>query len=66
MIGQFLWRRDIKNGLYQRAIEEEENEEAINEKLVPDADDNAGDHHNGQTHTEDKNAQDIERVREIK
>ncbi|KAM0213625.1 hypothetical protein ACHAQD_009278 [Fusarium lateritium] len=44
MIGQFLWRRDIKNGLYQRAIEEEENEEAINEKLGPDTDNKAEDH----------------------
>ena len=33
MIGQVLWRRDIKKGLYKRAIEEEENEEALNEKL---------------------------------
>ncbi|PNP73566.1 hypothetical protein FNYG_13085 [Fusarium nygamai] len=37
MVGQFLWRRDIKAGLYKRAIEEEENEEAVNEKLAPDA-----------------------------
>lgn len=36
LVGQVLWRRDIKKGLYQRAIEEEENEEAMEEKLGPD------------------------------
>lgn len=36
LIGQVLWRRDIKKGLYKRAIEEEENQEALDEKLGPD------------------------------
>lgn len=35
-IGQVLWRRDIKKGLYKRAIEEEENQEALDEKLGSD------------------------------
>lgn len=30
--GYLLWQRDIRNGVYQRAIEQEENEEALNEK----------------------------------
>ncbi|KAF5972031.1 Clavaminate synthase-like protein [Fusarium bulbicola] len=34
---QFLWRRNIKACLHRRAIEEEENEEALNERLRPDA-----------------------------
>lgn len=33
-IGQILWRRDIKRGLYKKAIEEEENEEALEQKIV--------------------------------
>ena len=33
LVGQILWRRDIRNGLYKRAIEEEENQEALDEKL---------------------------------
>lgn len=32
LIGNILWRRDIKSGLYERAIEEEENMEALNSK----------------------------------
>ena len=66
MIGQFLWRRDIKAGLYKRAIEVEENEEAANEKLGPDAADDQGENqHAGQTHIEDKNMED-ERIKEVK
>ncbi|CEI67995.1 unnamed protein product [Fusarium venenatum] len=66
MIGQFLWRRDIKAGLYKRAIEEEENEEAAHEKLGPNVvDDKDSDHHIGQTHIEDKNVED-NRIEEIK
>lgn len=34
VVGQILWRRDIKRGLYKRAIEEEENNEALDEKLA--------------------------------
>ena len=33
LIGNVLWRRDIKSGLYERAIEEEENMEALNHKV---------------------------------
>jgi hypothetical protein len=33
LVGQVLWRRDIKSGLYKRAIEEEETEEILNEKV---------------------------------
>lgn len=36
MIGQVLWHRDIKKGLYKRSIEEEENQEVLEEKLGPD------------------------------
>ena len=36
IIGQVLWRRDIRRGLYKRAIEEEENQEALDEKLAPE------------------------------
>ena len=36
LIGNFLWRRDIKKGLYKRAIEEEENQEMLDEKLGSD------------------------------
>ncbi|SPO04655.1 related to transporter protein [Cephalotrichum gorgonifer] len=36
LVGQVLWRRDIKKGLYKRAIEEEENQEALDEKLGPE------------------------------
>lgn len=36
LAGQVLWRRDIKKGLYKRAIEEEENQEALDEKLAPE------------------------------
>ncbi|KAH7002428.1 major facilitator superfamily domain-containing protein [Ilyonectria destructans] len=31
--GYLLWQRDIKRGLYKHAIEEEENEEILNEKV---------------------------------
>ena len=66
MIGQFLWRRDIKAGLYKRAIEAEENEEAANEKLGLDVtDDKCGNQHASQTHIEDKNMED-ERIKEVK
>lgn len=33
LVAQILWSRDIKKGLYKRAIEEEEDQEAIAEKL---------------------------------
>lgn len=36
LVGQVLWRRDIKKGLYKRAIEEEENQEMLDEKLGSD------------------------------
>ncbi|KAH6666522.1 major facilitator superfamily domain-containing protein [Plectosphaerella plurivora] len=36
MIGQVLWHRDTKRGLYKRSIEEEENQEVLDEKLGPD------------------------------
>lgn len=48
IIGQILWRRDIKQGLYQRAIEEEENQEALDEKLA-----SAGETREGGNHVED-------------
>lgn len=38
-IGQLLWRRDIKKGVYKRAIEEEENQEALDEKLAVETQD---------------------------
>lgn len=31
--GYLLWQRDIRRGLYKNAIEEEENEEIMNEKV---------------------------------
>lgn len=31
--GYLMWQRDIKRGLYKHAIEEEENEEILNEKV---------------------------------
>lgn len=31
--GYLLWQRDIRRGLYKNAIEEEENEEILNEKV---------------------------------
>lgn len=34
LTGYVLWQRDIKRGLYQNAIAEEENEEAFNEKVA--------------------------------
>lgn len=52
LIGQVLWRRDIKRGLYKRAIEEEENQEALDEKLAPE--NLAG---GTSSHVEDKPAQ---------
>jgi hypothetical protein len=36
MIGQVLWHRDTKKGLYKRSIEEEENQEVLDEKLGPE------------------------------
>lgn len=67
IIGQILWKRDIKSGLYQRAIEEEENEEVLNEKLDPDnIDDKPTAQQMGHSHIEDKHAEDAERVRELK
>lgn len=36
LVGQVLWRRDIKKGLYKRAIEVEENQEALDDKLDSD------------------------------
>ena len=33
LTGYLLWQRDIKRGLYRNAIAEEENEEALNEKV---------------------------------
>ncbi|KAH7259818.1 hypothetical protein NW759_002729 [Fusarium solani] len=33
LTGYVLWQRDIKRGLYKHAIEEEENEEILNEKV---------------------------------
>lgn len=32
--GYLLWQRDIRKGLYKNAIEEEENEEILNEKVA--------------------------------
>ncbi|KAH6721018.1 major facilitator superfamily domain-containing protein [Leptodontidium sp. 2 PMI_412] len=33
IVGYIFWQRDIRNGLYKRAIEEEENEEALDRKI---------------------------------
>ncbi|CRK43623.1 hypothetical protein BN1723_016235 [Verticillium longisporum] len=45
LIGQILWRRDQKRGLYQRSIEEEENQEALDAKLEePDSSDSKPGH----------------------
>jgi len=33
LTGYLLWQRDIRKGLYKHAIEEEENEEILNEKI---------------------------------
>jgi hypothetical protein len=33
LTGYVLWQRDIKKGLYKNAIEEEENEEILDEKM---------------------------------
>ena len=39
ILGQILWYRDIKRGLYKRAIEEEENREALVDKFGPELQD---------------------------
>ncbi|KAJ3532108.1 hypothetical protein NM208_g8586 [Fusarium decemcellulare] len=55
LIGQVLWRRDIKKGLYKRAIEEEEIEEELDEKLGHDnIDGKESAQHVSERHIEDK------------
>ncbi|RXG42918.1 hypothetical protein VDGE_02133 [Verticillium dahliae] len=45
LIGQILWRRDQRRGLYKRSIEEEENQEALDAKLEePDSSDSKPGH----------------------
>lgn len=45
--GYLLWQRDVRRGLYKNAIEEEENEEILDEKVAQVTADS--------THVEEKN-----------